>query len=63
MVIILLSMSLYHVYEHVQLTKLNQFIEYMELGHMETDRPAPISSKTLTSKDNCLKQKGNVWDA
>ena len=29
MVIILLSMSLYHVYEHVQLTKLNQLIEYI----------------------------------
>ena len=40
MVIILLSMSLYHVYKHVQLTKLNQLIEYMELsqcGHTTID--------------------------
>ena len=57
MVIILFWTSLYNVSEHVHLMKLNQLIEYMELGHTETDRPAPIRSKTLTSKEICLNRK------
>jgi hypothetical protein len=37
----------------------NEAIEGMELGYMETDRPAPIPSKTLYARDsNSLKQKG-----
>ena len=35
-------------------------IEQMELGYMESDRPATISSKTLSSTDNALKQKGKM---
>ena len=36
-------------------------IEDMELGHMESDRPAPITSATLKDKKKIvLKQKGNV---
>lgn len=38
---------------------LNEGIEGMELGYMETDRPAPITSKTIYARDsNSLKQKG-----
>ena len=44
--------------EFLQLSALNEMIENNELGHMESDRPAPITAKTLSSKDKCLKQKG-----
>ena len=44
----------------MQRKDLNQLIENCELGHMETDRPAPISKDTLSSGDNRLKQKGIV---
>ena len=38
---------------------LNEAIEGMELGYMETDRPAPITSKTIYARySNSLKQKG-----
>lgn len=41
------------------LASLNELIEGMELGYMETDRPVPISAKTLNgSESNALKQKG-----
>ena len=33
-------------------------IENMELGYMETDRPAAIALDTLSSADHHLKQKG-----
>lgn len=36
-------------------------IETMELGYMETDRPATIASETLFSTDHRLKQKGIPW--
>ena len=35
-------------------------IDQMELGYMESDRPATIPSKTLSSTDNALKQKGKM---
>lgn len=34
----------------------------MEMGYMETDRPAPITRDTLTSNDSRLKQKGKRAD-
>ncbi len=44
---------------YFQLSDLNEQIERMELGYMETQRPAPISSKSLhTDKGVSLKQKG-----
>ena len=45
--------------KYFSLSTLNDKIEGMELGYMETDRPAPISAKTLRAHDsNALKQKG-----
>ncbi len=43
-----------------RLSALNEKIEGMELGYMESDRPAPITAKTLRSTSNVLKQKGIV---
>lgn len=37
-------------------------IESIEMGYMETDRPAPITRDTLTSNDSRLKQKGKRLD-
>ncbi len=36
-------------------------IEGMEIGYMESDRPAPISMKTLYDNKNSLKQKGSCF--
>ena len=44
----------------MQLSFLCSKIENMELGYMETDRPAPITRDTLLSSDSRLKQKGKV---
>ena len=44
---------------YFRLSQLNSIIEGMELGYMESDRPAPISQNTLRAGDNnLLKQKG-----
>lgn len=40
------------------ISTLNERIEGMELGYMETSRPEPITTHTLRSDDNTLKQKG-----
>lgn len=45
--------------KYFQLDDLNYKIENFELGYSETtNRPTPISHKTLTSSDNSLKQNG-----
>ena len=44
---------------YFSVSELNEAIEGIELGYMKTDRPAPITSKTLYAQDsNSLKQKG-----
>ena len=41
------------------LDQLNQQIEAFDLGHTEVkDRPSTISAKTISDKDNSLKQSG-----
>ena len=48
------------VEKHFTLHYLNQLIDTFELGYMESDRPSEITSKTLRSQDNSLKQNGRV---
>ena len=45
--------------QYFKVSDLNEAIEGLELGYMETDRPTPITSKTIYAQDsNSLKQKG-----
>ena len=44
--------------KHFTLDHLNQLIDTFELGYMESNRPSQITSKTLHSQDNSLKQNG-----
>ena len=46
--------------KYFNLDHLNQLIDTFELGYMETDRPSQITSKTLHSQDNSLKQNGTL---
>ena len=44
---------------YFSVSDLNEVIEGMELGYMESDQPAPITSQTIFAPcSNSLKQKG-----